>query len=81
MASLYLIALFGVAALILGVMVDALRAVLRPPAWAVQRMPLALVETVDRRTRNLPYVGADRRQSATGTADDAEAAPAQQKVG
>lgn len=81
MASLYLIALFGVAALILGVMVDALRAVSRPPVWAGQRMPLALVQTVDRRTRNLSYVGADRRQSATGTVDAEAAAPALQKAG
>ncbi len=80
MASLYLIALVGVSLLILGVLVEALAGVSRPALWEQPRSAMTLVETLERRHVNLPFVGQDRRRVAQAAAP-AEAGHAGQADG
>jgi hypothetical protein len=68
LATLYIFALCGFSVVFLGMLVEALRAVSRKPQWETPRVTLAVVQTVDRRTQNLPFVGVDRRRASAGTA-------------
>lgn len=78
MSIVYLIALTAVFAMILAAMAEAVAAVSRKPMWQAARMPsLQLVETTDRRTQNLPFVGTERRQAEGGAALEADVDTAQ----
>ena len=68
MSIVYLVALAAVCVILLAVMADAVRAVSRKPVWHSAQMPrLQQVETVDRRTQTLPFVGTERRQAENAT--------------
>lgn len=62
MSSLYLAMLCGVAIALLWAIADAVLSVSRKPDWSIPKRPLALVETVERRSQSLPFVGGERRQ-------------------
>jgi hypothetical protein len=75
LSLIYLAALVAVAATILILSLDAVVSVSRKPVWHAPATRLTLVETVDRRTQQLPFVGVDRRRSksaADGASADAE---------
>jgi hypothetical protein len=61
LSTLYLCALAGVCAILLGVLLEAIVAVSRKPVWTAPRRSLTLVPPLDRRTQQLPFVGVDRR--------------------
>jgi hypothetical protein len=61
----YLIALAGVAVAIVWLLADAVLSVSRKPRWeTLASRRLHLVQTVERRSQNLPFVGAERRKAA-----------------
>lgn len=62
MSTLYLLALAAVGVAILGSLIEAVLSVSRPRAWPARRPILMLAAPVDRRVRDLPFVGADRRR-------------------
>lgn len=65
MATLYIALLALVAIAILTIAISAVVDVSRRPNWAAgEQRFLAVVETTDRRTEPLPFVGQDRRKSA-----------------
>lgn len=64
MSILYLITLFGVAAMLLLMVFDALRSVSRRPDWRIPERPTTLGQPAERRGHGLPFVGRDRRQAA-----------------
>lgn len=64
MSIVYLVALAAVALVFLGVMYEAVVSVSRKPQWHSQKQTLSLVNTVDRREQQLPFVGQDRRHAA-----------------
>jgi hypothetical protein len=70
LSLIYLAALLAVAASILALAFDAVVSVSRKPQWHLAPERLVLVETIDRRTQQLPFVGTDRRQG-TAAADTA----------
>ncbi len=57
----YLLLLVGVASVMLAVLFEAVLSVSTKPKWAEVKFALAEVETVERRTQALPFVGTDRR--------------------
>jgi hypothetical protein len=61
MSLIYLLALCGFALVMLAVMVDTVMSVSRKPSWNTSKTALSEVITVDQRTQNLPFVGAERR--------------------
>jgi hypothetical protein len=63
MFTIYLLALVGVGAVILAVMLDAVLSVSRKARWTVQAPRLFVVEASDRRDSELPFVGSDRRDA------------------
>lgn len=75
MSTLTLMLYGGVAAMILAALAEAVRAIQARPVWeianAVSARPvgLQLVETVDRRQQQLPFVGQDRRRADRQQAD------------
>jgi hypothetical protein len=72
MSIIYLVLLLGVALVILFVMADAAISVSRKPVWEqrdAQRSTLQLVQTVDHRSQDLPFVGADRRKAVPQDAE------------
>ena len=71
MSALYLLLLCGVSVAILGLLYEAVAAVSRKPHWHARQPVMTVVDTVDRRTQSLPFVGAGRRKA------DALAAPQQ----
>jgi hypothetical protein len=77
MQSVYLITLVGVAVAIVAALVEAIAALRRPRVWQTARMAapstLELVETVDRRERELAFVGAERRRAGAAVEADAPA--------
>lgn len=73
MSIVYLVALSAVCVIFFGVLYEAVVSVSRKPVWASSMPKLSLVETVDRREQQLPFVGEDRRQSGAG-ADAAQGA-------
>ena len=77
MSLIYLAALVAVAGTILALALDAVVSVSRKPSWQVATGRLALVETVDRRSHQLPFVGVDRRRGE----DAAEAPESERKTG
>ena len=64
LSTLYLIALGAVCVAILGALIEAVLSVSGPKAWPARRPILTLASSVDRRVREVPFVGADRRGSA-----------------
>ena len=70
-STLYLIALGAVGLALLGALVEAVTSVSRKPQWASVHAGLRLVHSNDRRRRDLPFVGADRRSGGDGPADEA----------
>lgn len=62
MSIVYLVALTAVYVVFLGVLYEAVVSVSRKPVWTSSAPKLGLVETVDRREYQLPFVGQDRRQ-------------------
>ncbi|MBC7995644.1 MAG: hypothetical protein H7Z15_20635 [Rhizobacter sp.] len=64
MISLYAIALVGVSAILLGVLLEAVVSVSRKPSWGHRRQMLSVVPVVEQRVQQLPFVGADRRVRA-----------------
>ncbi len=73
MSIVYLIALIGVAAMLLMLCFESLRSVAVKPVWqtapAYQPKPaLQLAEYEDRRTQDLPFVGKERRRDRMGSA-------------
>ena len=69
MSTLYLIGLSGVCLAVLALMLEAVVSVTRKPKWSLPTHRLQLVATEDRRTQELPFDGAERRNQ-----QDAEAA-------
>lgn len=62
MTTLYLSALAAVALTFMGLLLDTLVRVRRRFEWpAVQRPRFVVVQTLDRRQRSVPWVGAERR--------------------
>ena len=62
MSIIYVALLIGVSVAILGALFEAMAAVTRKPHWHKRPQPqVTLVPTVNSRTMDLPYVGADRR--------------------
>jgi hypothetical protein len=62
LSLVYLVAMSGVAAVMLAVILDAVRSASRKPSWAEPKRPmLAVVETEERRRQQLPFVGQERR--------------------
>ena len=78
MSIVYLIALAAVCVVFSGVLLEAVASVSRKPVWPSTPHTLALVETVDRREHQLPFVGQERREAEVET-DSAE--PALRRVG
>ena len=69
MSAVYLVALLGVGASILWLLIDAVMSVSRKPRWEAQVFgSLSLVPTEDRRKQDLPFVGVDRRRAAAAKA-------------
>jgi len=62
MSILYLATLIGVALAVLFVVAESIRDVTRKPRWHVSRVRLEVVQGLQRRHQNLPFVGADRRE-------------------
>lgn len=69
MSLIYFLALVGVALVVMTVMTDAVLSVSRKPKWVLAEKMITEVITVEQRTRNLPYVGAERRTSTTQRED------------
>lgn len=62
MSILYLVALAGVAIVLLAALFEAVTAVSRKPKWGeLRQRHLVPVVSHDRREHDLPFVGADRR--------------------
>jgi uncharacterized membrane protein len=74
MSLFYVVALVGVALMLLALIVDAVWSVSRKPRWGDVRVRLTVVETIDRRTQKLPFIGAERRRSAQAAAQARTAA-------
>ncbi|HET9208269.1 MAG TPA: hypothetical protein VFO28_18660 [Burkholderiaceae bacterium] len=71
MSAVYLVALVGVGVSILWLAIDAVISVSRKPQWeTLAPRTLTLVKTEERRTQPMPFVGADRRNSAGHTGYD-----------
>lgn len=62
MSLFYVVALAGVALVLLALIGEAVWSVSRKPRWGEARARLVVVETIDRRTQQLPFVGAERRR-------------------
>lgn len=80
MSMIYLVALVGVGIALLMVTAEAVRSVSRRPQWSqpvFAKSSFHLVETVDRRQSQLPFVGTDRRSSAS---TEAESRPSLQRA-
>ncbi len=72
MSMIYLVALVGVGIALLLATVEAVLSVSRRPKWSqpvFAKSSFHLVETVDRRQSQLPFVGKDRRDSAATEAE------------
>ncbi|MEO8081281.1 MAG: hypothetical protein ABI641_12170 [Caldimonas sp.] len=69
MSTLYFLAFCGVCIAVLGILVDAVLRVSQTPRWVRHRPLLSIVATVDTRTQDLPFVGADRRSAVTTSTD------------
>lgn len=77
MSAVYLAALVAVGLSIVWLLVDAVLSVSRKPRWEVQTFrSLTLVHRTDRRTQDLPFVGAERRhqEDTTSHEDDRKVA-------
>jgi hypothetical protein len=74
LSFIYLVALWGVGIAIVAIMIDAVISVSRPPSWKTMTGPrtLQLVETEDRRTQQIPFVGVDRRAPVAAPALESE---------
>jgi hypothetical protein len=73
LSVVYLAALLGVGVSILWLLVEAVLSVSRKPRWESQTFrTLTLVTPTDRRTRDLPFVGAERRQAAAEADEEAD---------
>ncbi len=75
MSYFYLFAMAGVALVLLTLIAEAIWSVSRKPRWGEGRVRLSIVETIDRRTQQLPFVGAERRrttESAAHAADESQ---------
>jgi hypothetical protein len=70
MSTIFLLALIAVTAVIVAVLLDTVIAVSRPASWESGAPRLFAVQTVDRRTHDLPFIGTERRGAAQ---DDAAA--------
>ncbi len=65
MSIVYLVALTAVCVVFFGVFLEAVVAVSRKPVWPSTPHLLTLVDTVDRREEQLPFVGQERRDAQT----------------
>ena len=72
MSIVYLVALTAVCVVFLGVLLESLVSVARKPVWPSTPHTLTLVQTLDRRDQQLPFVGHERRDA------EAEAGSARQ---
>ncbi len=74
MSAVYLVALVGVGVSILWLALDAVISVSRKPRWETfAPRTLTLVQTPERRTQSMPFVGAERRNTTGDTGfDDGE---------
>jgi hypothetical protein len=73
-SAVYLVALVGVGVSILWLALDAVISVSRKPRWETfAPRTLTLVQTPERRTQSMPFVGAERRNTTGDTGfDDGE---------
>lgn len=62
MSIFYLVTLIGVGAMLLLMVIDAMRRVSRRPDWRIADRPLRMGQQADRRLQGLPFVGRDRRR-------------------
>lgn len=67
MSIIYSIVLFGVGLIVVAGVLEAVIAVSRKPNWQAPSLAqrFAVVTTAERRAMQLPYVGAERRNSET----------------
>jgi len=72
METIYLLSLGGLAVIL--VCLEAVIAVSRRPTWSRAKASLRLVDTIDRRQMQLPFVGVDRRQTGAAIETNREAA-------
>jgi len=64
LSLIYVVALIAVALALLAGLAEAIWSVSRKPSWGEPARELTLVETVERRKQNLPFVGRERRRAA-----------------
>jgi hypothetical protein len=67
MSLFFTVAIVLFSVVMLAVMIDAVVSVSRKPDWVLESrkvVPLAVIDGVDRREVQLPYVGVQRRQTA-----------------
>ena len=74
MSLFYVVALAGVAFVLLALVGEAVWSVSRKPRWGEARARLVVVETVDRRKQQLPFVGVERRRGKDNAAQAADEA-------
>lgn len=74
MSLIYLLALAGVAALLLVLAWEAVRSVSRLPDWSLASERPRASAGDERRRQALPYVGTERRQTAGDVAHEAASA-------
>jgi hypothetical protein len=73
LSFIYLLALVGVSASILWLLVDAVMSVTRKPSWEVAPIrSFMLVTTEERRTQSPPFIGVDRRLPQANAAANEE---------
>jgi hypothetical protein len=76
LSQIYLVALIVVALALLAGLAEAIWSVSRKPTWGEAAPELTLVETVERRQQNLPFVGRDRRRAAVKAQPEVDKAAA-----
>lgn len=73
MSLIFVVALAAFALLAIVIMIDSVRSLWQKPVWAQKSEPqphLQVIENVDRREQQLPFVGADRRDAGTALEQD-----------
>lgn len=74
MEPIHLLSLGGLAVILILVCLDAVISASRRPTWSRAKVSLQLVDTIDRRQMQLPFVGVDRRVAGAAIETNREAA-------
>lgn len=70
METIHFLSLGGLAVILTLVCLDAVISVSRRPTWSRVKVSLQLVDTIDRRQMQLPFVGVDRRLIGTAATEN-----------